>query len=113
MRILILSLVIFGGLFFSGIAQIADNVDQAVRYRISEDNITAVTESHNNTSILEENHSDMRVLEQRSNAQLEELGSLYGWVRSSTQLDELGSLYGWVRSSTQLDELGSRYGWVR
>jgi hypothetical protein len=113
MRFLVLSLVICGGLFYSGIAQTADNVDQAVRYRISEDNMTTFAETNSFTSEVAEHQVDLRVLDHYSNTQLEQLGSRYGWVRSSAQLDELGSRYGWVRSSAQLDELGSRYGWVR
>ncbi|MEE9450540.1 MAG: hypothetical protein V3V72_10860, partial [Ignavibacteriaceae bacterium] len=113
MRYCILSVLLAGGLFFTGLAQVADNVDEATRFRVTVDNITTVTRQNTNTSIAEVNPSDVRILDNRSNFQLEELGSRYGWVRSNTQLNELGSRYGWVRSNTQLNELGSRYGWVR
>ena len=109
----VLSVLLAGGLFFTGIAQVADNVDEATRFRVSVDNITTVAKQNTNTSIAEVNPSDVRILDNRSNFQLEELGSRYGWVRSNSQLNELGSRYGWVRSNSQLNELGSRYGWVR
>ena len=112
MRKLILSLTLCGGLFISGLAQVADNVNEATRYRVAQDNITAIAESHNLSSF-EVTQTDLQVLESRSNAQLDELGSRFGWVRSSSQLEELGSRFGWVRSSSQLEELGSRFGWVR
>ncbi len=115
MRI-ILSLAFCGGLFMSGLAQVADNVQEATRYRVCQDNITSIAESHDLTSV-EVSQSEMRVLENKSSAQLQELGDetdgRYGWVRSGSQLEELGSRYGWVRSGSQLEELGSRYGWVR
>ncbi len=109
----ILSVLLAGGLFFTGLAQVADNVDEATRFRVTVDNITTVAKQNSNTSIAEVNPSDVRILDNRSNAQLEELGSRFGWVRSNTQLEELGSRFGWVRSNSQLDELGGRYGWVR
>ena len=106
---LILSIFLVGGLLVSTLAQ----VEQATRYRVTEDNITTVAEHHNFTSSDVQNVTDLRILANRSNSQLDELGSRYGWVRSNSQLEELGSRYGWVRSNSQLDELGSRYGWVR
>ncbi|RKY94370.1 MAG: hypothetical protein DRQ01_02510, partial [Ignavibacteriae bacterium] len=97
----VLSVLLAGGLFFTGIAQVADNVDEATRFRVSVDNITTVANQNTNTSIAEVNPSDVRILDNRSNFQLEELGSRYGWVRSNSQLNELGSRYGWVRSNSQ------------
>jgi len=111
MRI-ILSLALCGGLFISGLAQVADNVQEATRYRVSQDNIVTVAIDHQ-TSSFEDISTDLKLLENRSNGQLQELGGRYGWVRSGSQLDELGGRYGWVRSGSQLDELGGRYGWVR
>ena len=97
----------------SGYAQVADNVEKATRYRVTQDNIIAVSETHASSSIVEEFLNDAINVEFRSNSQLEELGSRYGFTRSSTQLEELGSRYGFTRSSTQLEELGSRYGFTR
>jgi hypothetical protein len=111
MRLFILSLLV-GGLFLSGYAQVA-NVEKATRYRVTQDNIITVPETHVSSLQSDEYLNDAIKVDFRSNSQLEELGSRYGWSRSSTQLDELGSRYGWSRSSSQLDELGSRYGWSR
>jgi len=80
MHKLILSITLCGGLFISALAQVADNVDQATRYRVAQDNITAIAESHNLSSF-EVTHSVLRVLENKSNSQLEELGSRFGWIR--------------------------------
>ena len=109
----ILFILLVGGLYVSVLAQVAGNVEQATRYRVTEDNISTAAEHHQFNSSTVQNVGDLRILANRSNSQLDELGSRYGWVRSSSQLDELGSRYGWVRSNSQLDELGSRYGWVR
>ncbi len=97
----------------SGNAQVADNVEKATRYRVVQDNIMTVSESQVSTNNSEQILSDAINVDLRSNAQLDELGSRYGWTRSGSQLDELGSRYGWTRSGSQLDELGSRYGWSR
>ncbi len=109
----ILSVLLAGGLFFTGLAQVADNVDEATRFRVTVDNMTTVAKQNSNTSIAEVNPTDVRILDNRSNFQLNELGSRHGWVRSNSQLEEQGSRHGWVRSNTQLNELGSRHGWVR
>ena len=92
----ILSIALIWGLFVSGFAQVADNVQEATRYRVNQDNITTVTD-HQPINISEFYQSELKFLENRSSSQLEELGSKYGWVRSSSQLEELGSKYGWVR----------------
>jgi len=94
----------------SSTAQVPDNVEKAQRNRIAKDKIT-VEKSYIQSS--EQSEWNMLALENRSSAQLQELGTRYGWVRSNSQLDELGTRYGWVRSNSQLDELGTRYGWVR
>ena len=109
----ILSVLLAGVLSFTGLAQVADNVDEATRFRVTVDNITTVAKQNSNTSIAEVNLSDVRILDNRSNFQLDELGSRHGWVRSDSQIEELGSRHGWVRSNSQLNELGSRHGWVR
>ena len=108
----ILSIALIWGLFISGFAQVADNVEEATRYRVNQDNITTLAENHTFQSS-EATQTELKFLERRSASQLEELGSKYGWVRSGSQLEELGSKYGWVRSGSQLEELGSKYGWVR
>ncbi len=113
MRLFILSLFVVG-LFISGYAQVADNVQKADRYRVTQDNrIITVSKTHASSSNGEDFLNDAIKVEFRSNSQLEELGSRYGWTRSSSQLEELGSRYGWTRSSSQLEELGSRYAWSR
>ena len=92
----ILSIALIWGLFISGFAQVADNVQEATRYRVNQDNIT--TFADNQTSYNSEvSQSELKFLENRSTSQLEELGGKYGWVRSASQLEELGGQYGWVR----------------
>ena len=80
MRLFILSLLA-GGLFLSGYAQVADNVQKATRYRVTQDNIMTVSESHATSPTSEEFLNDAINVEFRSNSQLEELGSRYGWTR--------------------------------
>nr|MCU0332622.1 hypothetical protein [Ignavibacteriaceae bacterium] len=104
----ILSIALVWGLFISGFAQVADNVQEATRYRVNQDNITTLAENHAFQSS-EATQSEFKFLESRSSTQLDELGAKYGWVRSGSQLDELGAKYGWVRSGSQLDELGAKY----
>ena len=108
----ILSIALIWGLFISGFAQVANNVQEATRYRVNQDNISTITSNHNILSS-EITQTELKFLDRKSSSQLDELGGRYGWVRSGSQLDELGGRYGWVRSGSQLDELGGRYGWVR
>jgi hypothetical protein len=108
----ILSIALIWGLFISGFAQVADNVQEATRYRVNQDNITTLVDNQQ-SYISEVPQSELKFLENRSTSQLEELGGKYGWVRSASQLEELGGQYGWVRSTSQLEELGGKYGWVR
>ena len=105
MRKLILSLIISGVLCIAGFAQSLDNVEHAVRYHA---NTYAATLNQPYSSTI-----NVAILDNRSNSQLSELGSVYGWTRSNSQLSELGSVYGWTRSNSQLSELGSVYGWTR
>ena len=92
----ILSIALIWGLFVSGFAQVADNVQEATRYRVNQDNITILAE-HQLSNSSEATQSELKFLENRSSSQLEELGGKYGWVRSASQLEELGGKYGWVR----------------
>ncbi len=113
MRLFILSLFVVG-LFISGYAQVADNVQKADRYRVTQDNrIITVSETHALSSNNEEFLNDALKVEFRSNSQLEELGSRYAFSRSGSQLEELGSRYAFSRSSSQLEELGCRYAFSR
>ena len=108
----ILSIALVWGLFISGFAQVADNVQEATRYRVNQDNITTLADDQQ-SYYSEVSQSEFKFLENRSSSQLQELGGQYGWVRSTSQLEELGGKYGWVRSASQLEELGGQYGWVR
>ena len=96
MRLFIFTILV-GGLFMSGNAQVADNVEKATRYRVVQDNIMTVSESQVSSITSDQILSDAINVDLRSNAQLDELGSRYGWTRSGSQLDELGSRYGWTR----------------
>jgi len=92
----ILSISLVWGLFISGFAQVADNVQEATRYRVNQDNITTLADNHMSFAS-EVSQSELKFLENRSSSQLEELGGKFGWVRTSSQLEELGGKYGWVR----------------
>ena len=94
-------------MYVAGFAQSLNNVEQAVRYHTNII-VTALNQSISSTAI-----EYVAVADTRSNSQLEELGSKYGWCRFNSQLEELGSKYGWARSNSQLEELGSKYGWAR
>jgi len=97
-------------LLFSLVVTSFAQVEEAIRYRVLGE--ATLVEQHISVSNSIENADNM-ILQNRSNSQLEELGSRYAWVRSGSQLEELGSRYAWVRSGSQLEELGSRYAWVR
>ncbi len=113
MRLFILSLFVVG-LFISGYAQVADNVQKADRYRVTQDNrIITVSETHASSSSGENFLNDAIKVEFRSNSQLEELGARYAFTRSGSQLEELGARYAFTRSGSHLEELGSRYAWAR
>jgi hypothetical protein len=99
----ILSIAFIWGLFISGFAQVADNVQEATRYRVNQDNISTLTDNNQSQS-LEATQTDLILLENRSSPQLNELGDLI-WLKSSSQLNELGDLI-WLKSSSQLNELG-------
>ncbi|MFZ0455862.1 MAG: hypothetical protein WAM24_19095, partial [Ignavibacteriaceae bacterium] len=102
MRKLILSLILSGVLCIAGFAQSLDNVEQAVRYRA---NIDAATLSQPySSSIL------VSVIDNRTNSQIEDLGSIFGWTRSNSQVEGLGSIFGWTRSNSQVEDLGSIFG---
>ena len=76
----ILSIALIWGLFISGFAQVANNVQEATRYRVNQDNITTLAESHAFQSF-EVTQTEFKFLESRSASQLDELGGRFGWVR--------------------------------
>ena len=78
------------------IGQTLQNVQQSSRYRSTQDktNFRFSTNSTTNPSVDE---GAIVSIDKKSSAQLEELGSRYGWLRSNSQLEELGSRYGWLR----------------
>lgn len=71
------SIVLFVLLFVFTVSTFAQ-VEEAVRYRVKSDAV--VLEQQTIISSSNEN-SDNIVLQNRSNAQLQELGGRYGWVR--------------------------------
>src|SRR3970040_2192007 len=104
------SAIILVGVCSFGYAQTMNNVEEAVRYRVPQ----KAVQHHNSANSSETvDIQNIAVLESKSSAQIQELGSRYGYSRSNSQLDELGSRYGYTRSNSQLDELGSRYGYSR
>ena len=76
MRKLILSLILSGVLCVAGYAQSLNNVEQAVRYH-SDNNISAEFNQSNSLAVNE----NITVMDNRSNSQLEGLGSGYGWAK--------------------------------
>jgi hypothetical protein len=99
----ILSIALLLGLFISGFAQVADNVQEATRYRVNQDNISTLT-YNNQFQTSEAINVEQSLLDSRSSAQLSELGD-YIFLKSSGQLNELGD-YIFLKSSGQLSELG-------
>ena len=94
----------------SNTAQVPENVEKAQRNRIAKDKIT-VEKSYIQST--EQSQWNIPSLESRSSAQLQELGSRYGFLRTNSQLEELGARYGFLRTNSQLEELGARYGFLR
>ena len=111
MQKLFLSLVVSVLFISTTMAQLSTNVEDAQRYRVN--NQTTVFESSTSTNLVTESAINSSMILNRSNSQLEELGSRYIFVRSNSQLEELGSRYIFVRSNSQLEEMGSRYIFVR
>ena len=61
----ILSIALIWGLFISGFAQVADNVQEATRYRVNQDNITTMADNQQ-TYTAEVSQSELKFLENRS-----------------------------------------------
>ena len=111
---------------FALVATSFAQVEEAVRYRVQGDatlveqqvSVSNTFESTDNLILQNKSNSQIDALGSRyawarSNSQLEELGGRYAWVKSNSQLEELGGRYAWTRSNSQLEELGGRYGWTR
>ncbi len=111
MRKSILTLFVFVLSAFVVFAQVPQNVETASRYRSNVKKTTYKTVANN--SIMSIDIVQKNINEKKSNAQLEDLGTRYGWSRSNAQLEDLGTRYGWSRSNAQLEDLGTRYGWSR
>jgi hypothetical protein len=94
----------------SGFAQTTGNVDEAIRYRVNT-SVTALEQTNSQISSMTVENSI--VVDNRSNSQLEEMGSRLGFTRSNSQLEEMGSRLGFTRSNSQLEEMGSRLGFTR
>jgi len=93
-------------------AQSTAIIEQAVRYRVIQ-NVETIPGDNPDAKFVQPTGLDKyNVIESKSSAQIEELGSRYGWTISNAQLEQLGSRYGWTISNAQLEQLGSRYGWT-
>ena len=90
----LLSAIILVGVYSLGYAQTVNNVEEAVRYRVPQ-NVVQLNNSANSSETVD--ILNIAVLESKSSAQIQELGSRYGYTRSNSQLDELGSRYGYTR----------------
>ena len=87
----LITILLLGNMF----AQSSSNVEEASRFR---GNQAVVSINANNiSSTVTVNEVNGNLLQNKSNAQLEELGSRYQWGRSNAQLEELGSRYQWGR----------------
>ncbi len=114
--------IILCGLFFvaayaEGNQKNNKKVEEACRYRVQSTNVSLqVSQATINNKASEQNIYLPNTINS-STAQLEALGTRYGWSKSNSQLNELGdqvdTRYGWSKSNSQLDELGSRYGWSK
>ena len=89
-----------------------NNVEQAVRFQVIQNSRTAQFDNSTRTRTVAYDVRT-RTFVDNSSAQLENLGSVYGYSKSNTQLDNLGSVYGYTKSNTQLDNLGSVYGYTK
>ena len=78
----------------SAMAQLTSNVEEAQRYRVNQP--TVVLEKAAFSNIGYESASN-GVIHNRSNSQLEELGTRYIFIRSNSQLEELGTRYIFIR----------------
>jgi len=91
-----------------------NNIEEAVRHRhIQTTNQLETSDAAITTSPRHVESATIVTLQNKSAAQLEELGSRYGFIKSTSQLEELGSRYGFIKSTSQLEELGSRYGFIK
>jgi hypothetical protein len=99
----ILSIALLWGLFISGFAQVADNVQEATRYRVNQDNICTLADNHQFQSFAV-TQADLNLPEGKSNVQLDELGDFI-FLKSAPQLNELGDFI-FLKSAPQLNELG-------
>ncbi len=102
----ILLIIMLFALIVTSFAQ----VEEAVRYRVPGE-ATLIEQQVSVSNSVET--TDNMILQNRSNSQLDELGSRYVFIKSNSQLDELGSRYVFIKSNSQLDELGSRYVFIK
>jgi len=86
--------IILVGVCLSVNAQTMNNIEEAVRYRIPQVTVQLDNSSNSSETVDIQN---IAILESKSSAQIQELGSRYGYSRSNSQLDELGSRYGYSR----------------
>ena len=89
-----------------------NNIQKAARYQVIQNNRTV--EFNNDTRTrTRTNELRTRTFVDNSSAQVDNLGSSYGYSKSNTQVDNLGSSYGYSKSNTQVDNLGSSYGYSK
>jgi hypothetical protein len=103
-------LAMTGALAASGFAQSSDNVEKAVRFRVTP-KTPAVVVSTNSTE-MQSQPRQMTGVQLNSSAQLSELGPRWRWWNAA-QLDELGGkrISMNIRNAAQLNELGPRWRW--
>lgn len=101
-------LAMTGALAASGFAQSSDNVEKAVRFRVTPKAPVVVTST--STTEVQSNSQQAIDAELNSSSQLKVLGG-YLWNNDAAQLDELGPRWRWWGNSEQLSELGPRWKW--
>ena len=70
-----------------------NNVEQAVRFQVIQNTRTAQFDNSTRTRTVAYDVRTRTIVD-NSSAQLENLGSVYGFGKSSAQLENLGSVYG-------------------
>lgn len=94
------------------LAQTADKVEKAVRFRVQQNKNAVVVTSESTGQLTETPAASAEEIspEHGSNTQLKELGG-YLWNNNTAQLNELGPRWRWWGNVEQLNELGPRWKW--
>ena len=89
-----------------------NNIEKAARYQIIQNTRTVEFNKVNRTRT-RTNELRTNTIVLNSSAQVDNLGSSYGYSKSNSQVDNLGSSYGYSKSNSQVGNLGSSYGYSK